>query len=414
LLESRAAEQYFTGGDEAASKVFGNIVKTKEWGRTGEVQLDMGNSHGIEPISTTYDGYAEAGEAAGVRANITPVSQTSRISFGGLELETLREATGKSYLESEAMIISKYRRQIQEFQDSSLWGYNDGRLCYAWNAASSTTIYLYGLDGVALLPEMHPDMDILTGPSRKFDIVATAAPGTSKLAGGTLSTFSFSAGTCVASSAVDLSGAVGTYMIRLYNPKTALTAVRNDGLLNILVNAGSYLTDVDAAAITTVRYANWRSAYKSAGGAVLDADIAEYLLSSCVGDRKNKVLLADPKVLIKAMNGVEGLKKFNVDNSDSAKAANFGFSKVNMVLGSNVIEVVNVPRWRGTKFLACVDKSALKMTGTMIEPKFDRPSFQLLFTNKQWINDLGITSQLYTNCLRAHGLVYNLDNTTTI
>jgi hypothetical protein len=311
---------------------------------------------------------------------------------------------------SRDQIIKTYFAQMNEIQSQQLAGRNDGRLCYV--IGSGTTATFYGLDGTKLLSAENPAFDILTGPSRKFDIVPVATKTVPSVAGCTFSAFDLDAMTATCSSSLSAISSTDTdaYYVRCYNSKTAISAIQADGLLDIFESAGSYLTDNAGAAITSTLFPNWRVTRKSAGGAVLSADIVEYLLAASLKlPGSDKILVADPKVLVRCQNANKQQQQFKKD-----EGLYLGFPKVFYMMGAGAIQVVGLSRWRGTGYVAVVDRGFLRMLGTAMTPRFMRNEFQLLEESADWINNVKINSQMYTDCLRAHAMAYGVDNTTDI
>ena len=398
LLESKPIEQFMTADRGVGQAIFSNVVKKKHYGRENLVPIYLSNSYEFQLISETYPNFQTGGGRTDKLMNVTPISQTSRVRFSGALMDRLMNASGSDYVLGKQAIIADFNKQIKNIMTRQFMHKKDGFLCWINGGNTSTTTqYLYGLNG-AIIPANHLLWSTIDA-NKKYDIVLQST-GAVLATGVTLSSITRSTAGITVSEAVNTGATVAAYMLRPYSPSTvtAVTATQFAGRLDFLTSDAAYGVDESGSDLTSATDQNWRSEVKDFGGATLDEEVMEYLVSSCWGEKESLVCVADPLVIAKAFKSMSANKTF----SKPMDSAVMGFTNLVYANGGREIPIVSSDWMRGSQQIDLINTDNLGFMGTMLEPKFLRPDFQLLEDTDDWINDIKITGNIYTNMRQAH------------
>lgn len=396
LIKDKPIEQYALK-DPFGELLLGKIAKKNAWGRQNLFPVCMSNSFEFQLHSPTYPAFqVDSGSSVDRLARVTPVSQTSRLKFDGFLLERLRNQTGKAYFASEQDFKNRFQEKLKAILERQLMGTRTGAVAFVSNSGSSTTVYLYGLDGT-LIPENH----VLWGhmdPNTKWTII-TAATGEVLAEGVTLSAINTTLASATCSQSVNCSGAIGTYALRPYAAVSGATVLvtQMDGLLDVISSAAAYLADQDGNPLSSATNHNWKSLITNFSGADLTPSVAARLVSNCWGDKKGLVFVADPMVLAKAMDNAAAKFTFTRDYDDK-----LNYWRIFIHTGSDYVQIWGSEWRRNTGYIEGVNTEYLGMLGTILEPKFLRPDLQLLEDSYYYIQDMELSGQFFTTYRHAH------------
>ena len=406
LLESKPVEQFFTK-DPLGEMLFGKITKKKAWGRTNLVPVKMSDSYELQFFSESYPNFQSNGVTRIDKlANITPVSQTARLRFSEFMMTRLLNGTAQDYIISKQEIIEDFQKQIANVMIRQLLGKKDGRVCYIGGGGTSATQYLYGWDG-NLLPQNHIlwsniSTKGLANVGGKLWDIKLASDGTTILGtnGQSIATVTPSTGTVIMTDSNAYGTGTTTYVLCPYSPGSSGSATaysQFDGIQDWISSAAAYLTDEAGSNLTSATDANWSTIVKAFSGNVLDEEVMEYLLANCWGDQSGIVSVLDPMVLSKTVKDMAS-RKFIVNG----EPGELGYIKTYYVNGDTTVQLMTSKWYRGSGWCDLVNPNYLGYMGTVLEPRFARPEFQLLEDTAEWINDLVMHGQFYTKFRHAH------------
>ncbi len=403
LLKDKPVEQYFLNSP-FAEMLLGKVAKKKAWGRSNLFPVCMQNNIEFQYFSSTYPNFqVDAGSSTDKLGKATPVSQTARLKFDGFLLERLRDQTGENYMVAESEFKNRFTEKLSAVIGRQLLGKKDGRLAYIYNTGAGTTAYFYGMDATTLVPENHILWAHMAGSTTqdlatRYDIV-NATTGVYAYDGVTFSAIDPTTGSATVSESVDLSAALGTYIVRPQAEVSSatITATQFDGIQDVISSTAAYLTDQNDAALSSATYHNWRSLITAFGGADLTPSVAQRLVSNCWGDKSGLAFVVDPMVLSKAMDNAMAHKWW-----ETVPDEKLNYMRTYINTGGNFVQVMG-SEWRmNTGWVEAINTKYINMFGTILEPKFLRPSLQLLEDNYYFIQDMNLTSQLYTPFRHAH------------
>ncbi len=400
-LERKPVEQVVLK-DEVAEALIGKIVRNKSWGKSNLVSLQLGDSYEWEGMNASnLEFQTNQSNRMDIEADITPRIMTSRFWITGPERERLETLPADQYKESLADIFERFDGRLKASVTRMLLGSENGMLAYAYNASSSATVTLYGLDGVQLAEEHIIWKHLKVGKGLDACITSTGAPVTSG-SNNKIVSIAPASGTVTLTTAIDLSGGGGDltyYMLRPYSKFGTSTAVQPAGILTMISNAASYLADTSGTAIanTTAGYEEWRTIQKAFTGSDLAGWIIDQLFECCNGTPD--VILTDPGVLAKARENAATARYFiNVPDTT------LGFVKTIYTGPSKTGQVVSSGYCRGWGRIYLINTAMLGMVGTLTEPKWLRPQMKLDDDQYYYFNDMNFTVQAYTKKRNAHAI----------
>jgi hypothetical protein len=395
LLKSKPVEQWMSEDGGVGQAVFGKVTKRKAWGRTNLVPVKMSDSYEFKLFSETYNTFATGGGRSDKLMNVTPISQTARIRISGFLMTRLLNSSGSDYILNKQDIVNDFKRQLKNIMIRQFMSSKTGVLCYI-NNGTSTTQYLYGLNG-ALLPSNHILWGMLS-TSKTWDIV-NASTGAVLDNDWAMSSIDPSTSSVVGTS-VATGATVTTYGLRPHSDTGSDTVaqVNLSGRLDIISDTAAYGVDDSAASLTSATDHNWRSEVKDFGGVTLDEEVMEYLVASCWGDKSSLVAVADPMVIAKAFKDMSAKKTFNRPSDPAV----LGFTNLVYANGGREIPIVSSDWMRGSQQIDLINTDHVNYMGTLLEPTFARPDFQLLEDSYDWINDIVLHGEIYTDMRHAH------------
>ena len=397
--------------DPVLSMFYKKLMRNQGIGQTDIVKLHMGNTHQTMAIgeADAFITSANSGKPAVVDSSaILNKTLTSRLALSGKQKRALdkefEKITGETLNDATSEFVDSFKNNLLRCVVNDGTGF----LSYAYNASSSTTVYLQDKDGNNL-DSGHWIWNFLY-PGMIVDVV-TYATGVNITNGldNIITAVTPASGTITLTTAVTADTAA-TYMIRYTTPWTdngtsATTAlqVEPDGIAGMVYsgnthNSGATVSYLGKSATT---YPRWTSNTIDAG---TNASLTVKLLDQAIYRVQGtpNVIMCDPAVISQFKYEAEAMKKL-VPTDD----ASLGYKRVTYMSSKGPIVLIDPYYLYGTKRCYVLDTSTFLTKGTVFEPQMQRGALTLNQTNDIWFDDA--ISEYENICVQRNANTYIYD-----